>query len=107
MDKSEIYLNVNVSKMCCTQHRILTSVFFISFVSSQINVISRLLKGEFQCKTDLGYVLYDNVLKRSFLSTKNAYKRFLQLAVFSRFYQNAINLEQMGAVVMVKTKSLF
>ena len=54
------------------------------------------IKGEFRCKTDLGYVLYDNELKRSFWSTKNAYRRFLQLAVFSRFYQNAINLEQWG-----------
>ena len=45
---------------------------------------------------DLGYVLYDNELKRSFWSTKNASRRFLQLAVFSRFYQNAITLERWG-----------
>ena len=53
------------------------------------------IKREFRCKTDLGYVLYDNELKRSFWSTKK-YRRFLQLAVFSRFYQNAIKLKQWG-----------
>ena len=31
---------------------------------------------------DLGYVLYENELKRSFWSTKTEYRRFLQLAVF-------------------------
>ena len=29
------------------------------------------LKGQFRCKMDLGYVLYDNELERLFWSTKN------------------------------------
>jgi hypothetical protein len=37
---------------------------------------------------------------------KNGYGRILRLVVFSRFYQNAINLERWGHVFMVKTKSL-
>ena len=45
---------------------------------------------------DLGCVLYDNKLKRLFWNTKTAYRRILQLAVFSRLYQNAINLERWG-----------
>ena len=35
------------------------------------------LKGQFQCKMDLGYVLYDNELERSFWSTKTTYRRIL------------------------------
>ena len=53
-----------------------------------------LFKGQIRCKMDLENVLYDNELERSFWRTKKADRRILQLAVFSRYYQNAINLER-------------
>ena len=56
---------------------------------------------------DLGYVLYENELKRSFWSTKTEYRRFLQLAVFKLILSKRYKPGTKLAVVMVKTKLLF